>query len=134
MNREVPRSRRLIAALLLVLLTGCQTWQPAMVAPRDLISEEAPSSVRVTKTGGDVVTIKDPIIRNDSIVSAEVGLGTVGIGVATADINALEVRRLNTGRTLAFVGVAVAIALGWTRAVTGSSGGTDPGPGPLPKG
>lgn len=132
MNRDVPRSRRFVAALLAALLAGCQTWQPATVSPGALISEEAPSSVRITRMDGEIVTIKGPIIRNDSILSAEEGLGGV-VGVPTQDIRSLEVRRLDTRKTLLFVAAAVGITVVWTRAATGSSGGTDINDGPLPK-
>ena len=35
-----PLARRFIAALLLVLVTACHSWQPVTVSPRWLIVEE----------------------------------------------------------------------------------------------
>ena len=133
MNRGVPRSRRVVATLLLALLAGCHSWQPTTVSPGALVSEERPLSVRLTLAGGEIVTVNDPIMRNDSIISVEEGQVGV-IGVPTRDINSLEVRRFHAGKTIGFVAATVAIALGWARVATGSSGGAEPGPGPLPKG
>lgn len=132
MHREVPQWRRYLAALLLALLVGCQTWQPTTMTPRALLSAETPMSLRVTRTDGEVVTIKDPAMRNDSIISAEDGLAEV-LGVPEGDVGSLEVWRFSPRRTLAFVAAGVAIALGWASAVTNSTPGSDTGPGPLPK-
>ena len=134
MNSAVPRSRRAMAAFLLVLLGGCQTWQPTSAAPSNVISEEAPSHVRVTRTDGQVVTLKSPIFRNDSLVAAPDDPFSAPTGVARSDIRSMEVRRLSKGRTAAFVAGAVAVALGWARTARTSTGGTNPSPGPLPKG
>ena len=68
MRMRTPLTRRFIAALLMVLLTACHSWQPTTVSPQQLIPEEQPSPVRVTLTNGETVTIKDPTMRNDSIV------------------------------------------------------------------
>ena len=129
----LPRWRRITAGFLLPLLVGCQTWHPTTLSPQAVLSEETPSSMRVTRSDGEVVTIKNPAMRNDSIVSLEEGLVEV-VGVHTIDVNSLEVRRFNASRTLLFVAGAAVVALGWANAVTGSSGGTDPGDPPLPKG
>lgn len=130
MRTRVPLSRRFIAALLLALLTGCQSWQPTTVSPRAVILEERPSSVRVTLTNGAIMTVVDPAMRNDSIVSTEAGVAAV----ASRDVRLFEVRRFSTVKTIAFVIATVAISLGWARAAAGSSGGAEPGEGPLPKG
>ena len=88
--------------------------------------------MRVTRTNGEIVTINDPTMRNDSIISVEEGL-VEALGVPEGDVGSLEVRRFSTRRTLAFVAAGIAIAVGWTTAVTSSSGGTDTDPGPVPK-
>ena len=125
-------TRRLVAALLLLATTGCQTWVPSTMSPSNLVTSEAPSSVRVTRTDGDVLTIREPVIRNDSIVSAAEDQ-IEPVGVPTRDATSVEVRRLNPGKSLLLAAGVVAIALGWTTVATGSGGGTDPGDGPLPK-
>lgn len=133
MKKEVPRSRRFVAALLLVLLTGCQTWQPTTLGARAVLSEEDPTAMRVRRSDGEIVTIKSPVIRNDSIVSAAEGVIEV-VGVPMIEINSLEYRRFDGRKTLLFAAGVVALALGWASAVGGNSGGTDPGDPPLPKG
>ncbi len=130
MRTRVPLALRSTAALLLALLTGCHSWHPTTVSPPAVILEEGPPSVRVTLTNGAIMTVVDPVMRNDSIVSTEAGVG----GVASRDVRLLEVRRFNALKTIGFVVVAVAVGLGWARAASGSSGGAEPGPGPLPKG
>ena len=96
--------QRFIAALLLVLLTACHTWQPITVSPQGWTPEEQPSSVRVTRTSGEVLTIRDPIVRNGSI------LGYTDAGVAAAalaDVRLIEVRHFSVGKT---VGLGVLLA------------------------
>ena len=97
MSKRTPMARRFIAALLMVLLTACHSWQPTTVSPQGWTPEERPSSVRVTRTSGEVLTIRDPIVRNGSI------LGYTDAGVAAAalgDVRLLEVRRVHRGLTI----------------------------------
>ena len=104
MSTRTPLARRVMAALLLVLLTACQTWQPTTVSPQGWTPEERPSSVRITRTSGEVLTVRDPIVRNGSI------LGYTDAGVAAAalgDVRLLEVRRVNIGQSLTLVFASV---------------------------
>ena len=133
MMTEPPRWRRAVAALLLLAFTACHTWHPTTASPRSLIEDEDPSALRVTQANGLAVTVKDPMIRNDSLVSGTSGV-TGPVGVPTGDIQSVEVRRFDKGKTVGFVIGLIAAAVAWTTAVTGdSSGGTGDGPGPLPK-
>ncbi len=103
MNTRTPLVRRVIAALLLVLLTACQSWRPTTVSPQQLIPEERPSSVRVTLTNGETVTVRDPTMRNDSIVGVTDAVGalmTRPVGVASRDVRLLEVRRLSVTKSV----------------------------------
>ena len=114
MRMRTPLARRVIAALLLVLLTACQSWQPTTVSPQQLIPEEQPSPVRVTLTNGETVTIKDPTMRNDSIVGvtdADGALRTSAVGVALRDVRLLEVQHFSVTKTVGLVfGTAVGLA------------------------
>ena len=96
MNTRTPLTRRVIAALLLVLLTACHSWQPTTVSPQRLISEERPSSVRVTLTNGRQLTLVNTSIRNDSIVH-----GDGRAYVPVSDVSTIEVRRLSVWKTIA---------------------------------
>ena len=88
--------RRFMAALPLVLLTACHSWQPTTISPRGWTSDERPSSVRATLTSGDIMTVSDPTLRNDSIVGAMVG-------VASRDVRLLEVKRFSPLKTVGLV-------------------------------
>ena len=102
-TRKPPLARRFIAALLLVLVTACHSWRPTTVSPQQQIPEERPSRVRVTLTDGETVTVKDPTMRNDSIVGVTDAVGalmTRPVGVASRDVRLLEVRRLSVTKSV----------------------------------
>ena len=99
MSTRTPLAQRIIAALLLTLITACQTWRPTYVSPQSLIPVERPSSVRATLRSGAKVTLENPTMRNDSIF----GLTYAGVvGVASRDIGLLEVRKLSIWRSIGF--------------------------------
>lgn len=128
MRTRVPLARRFIAAFLLGLLTGCQSWHPTTLSPRALIPEERPSSVRITLTNGAIITVMDPAMRNDSIVSTEFGVAAW----ASRDVRSLEVQRFSPGKTIGLFLVTVAFAASWASVVPGNSGSVTREP-PLPK-
>ena len=101
--------QRFIAALLMVLLTACQTWQPITVSPQGWTPEERPSSVRITRTSGEVLTVRDPIVRNGSILGdTDAGVAAVALG----DVSLLEVWRLNIGQTIGLgVGLTAVVSI-----------------------
>ena len=110
MRMRTPLTRRFIAALLMVLLTACHSWRPTTVSPQGWTPEEQPSSVRVTRTSGEVMIVRDPIIRNGSILgSSDAGVAAVALG----DVRLLEVRRFHRGQTI-----------GLGAAIGGIAGGT----------
>ena len=116
MSTQSLLARRFIAALLLVLVTACQSWRPSPVSPQQLIPEERPSRVRVTLTDGETVTVKDPTMRNDSIVGVTDAVGALtrrGVKVASRDVRLLEVRRLSVTKN-----IVLAVSLIW---LTGST-------------
>ncbi len=138
MTVRIPPARRSIAALLLALLAGCQSWHATTVNPRTLLPEEQPSYVRLTLTDGTIVTIKNPIVRNDSIVSAEAAEaaqlgGLRSESVALGDVQSVEVERFSTAKTIGLAVVIVGGIFGWARSVGTAGGGGEPGSGPLPK-
>ena len=103
---EKRPQQRFIAALLLVLLTACQTWRPTAASPQTLIPVEQPSSVRATLSGGARVTLENPTMRNDSIF----GVTDAGVvGVASEDLGLLEVRRTSILRS---IGLGFAVLAG----------------------
>ena len=94
MSTRVPLARRFIAALLLVLLTACHSWQLTTVSPQQLIPEEQPSSVRATLTSGEVIVVENLTMRNDSIV----GVTDADVGVSSRDVRLFEVPRFSVGK------------------------------------
>jgi hypothetical protein len=129
---------RLCAAIVLGLLAGCKTWQPAAMGPERLLSEERPAAVRVTVAGGSTMTLKNPMIVNDSIVSSAVpppGLAfpLPRLGVVSADVRSLEVARFSPGRTLGLMAVIAAASIGWATLASESAGGSPPPDGQQPK-
>ena len=117
MSTRTPLARRFIAALLLVLLTACHSWQPTTVSPQQLIAEEQPSSVRVTLMNDETITLEYPTMRNDSIIGVVPYLTGYSRTVAVSDVSRFEVRQPNAGRTrvlllltgLAAIGIAIGI-------------------------
>lgn len=99
------RRYRPMALLLLVLHLGaCTSWQLTTVSPRQVVEAEQPSSVRITQPDGTQVVLKDPAIRNDSIVGTdEAGM----VKQAALDDGVLEVRRLSVGKT---IGLSIGLA------------------------
>ena len=146
---RTPSAKRPVAALLLVLFTGCQTWQPTTASPRTLFPDERPTSVRLTLPDGAVVTISDPVLRNDSIVSAVAPAAVSGstefavfatptapaaLSVALVNVRTLEVKRFSLTRTIGFAALIVVVSLSWARAAGVAAGTGEPGEGPEPKG
>ena len=107
MSMRTPLARRVLAGALMVLLTACQSWQPTAISPQGWTPEERPSSVRATLRSREVITIRDPTVRNDSIVGAT----EADVGVASRDVRLLEVQRFSADKTLGLVlGAAAVVA------------------------
>ncbi len=107
MFARISLPRRVTAAFLVVLLTACHSWRPTAASPQRLIPTEQPSSVRVTLTGGEVVTLQSPTMRSDSIIGV---LGGAVVAVASSDVGWVEVRRFSIWKTIGFVYVSTAVA------------------------
>lgn len=110
------RLRRLRGPAILMLalhVQACVTWRPSMVEPRQLLGQEMPASIRVQTVDGREVVARSPRIVRDTIVggvetcrpdhysqtgaSCEVRDMPVA---ALADIQRIEVRRVDAGRTV----------------------------------
>jgi hypothetical protein len=71
-----------------------------MASPQRLLSEERPPAVRVTSTGGEVFTLQEPHILNDSIARST-AFGPVGM--AARDLRLLEVRSFSVAKSVGFI-------------------------------
>ncbi len=100
--------QRFIAALLMVLLTSCQTWRPTTVSPQGWTPEERPPSVRATLTSGEIITVWSPRVRNDSIVAARDFPGAAAVSLR--DVRLLEVQRTDVAAGIG-LGLLVSVAV-----------------------
>ena len=90
-------------------------WEPVHVAPRQFIEDERPGGIRVQYGAGVVQVLKQPRIRNDSIV--EEGLRcsngrceAANTVVPLVSVTRLEVRTTDVGKTIiAIVGTSALI-------------------------
>jgi hypothetical protein len=108
------RRYRPIALLLLGLHLGaCSRWEPTTVSPREVIEEQEPSAVRLTRTDGTRVEMKEPVIRSDSMQSEEcqriqrpwrVECEAAG-PIALGDIQSLDVRHTDAVASVAAIAV-----------------------------
>ena len=124
--------------LVLAATSACRTWQPTTMTPERLIATERPERVRVTVPGGATVTLRNPIVVNDSIVASVVPdaqgpFATARPGVPTAAVEGLEVSRLSRARTIAMGVGIVAISFGWARFAGSNNSGEPPVDPPLEK-
>ena len=114
------RRYRPVALILFVLhLTGCYSWQPVAVSPRQLIEEEEPGLIRILQTDGTQMELRDARVEADSLtarVSSRLRTGTVRI--ALTDISAVQARRLKSAATLALGAVVIAVPTVWYRLVS----------------
>ena len=112
MRSRTPLTRRVIAALLMVPLTGCYSWQPTTVSPAGWTPEERPSSVRATLTSGRTIILEDPTMRNDSITGIVQDPTGYRRTVAVSDVSTVEVRRIDTVMSMFFAVFIPVLAIG----------------------
>jgi hypothetical protein len=122
------------AFLALVLLSGCKSWQPVMDTPESWIARENPREVRLTAATGDQMTIRRPIVVNDSIVSesARVAVGPFAPprrGVRLSDVHGFEVPRFDAVKTAGLAAGFLAVSISWAR-TAGKHGGGQQSPEP----
>jgi len=117
------RCRTLAVLLGAVQLGACAaSWQPSIQGPRELIEQDPPAHIRVTRTDSSRVEVSRPLIVNDSIATpteecrtSVAGGGRYGCTtgapaalVALTDVAGIEVRRRNPA---GIVGLAVLAGL-----------------------
>ena len=115
MNKSATLRRyRPTALLILVLyLAGCYAWQPVTVSPRQFIEEERPEHIRIIQSDGTRTGFINPRVAGDSVVvilSRYQSSGEMVI-IALTDITSIEVRRINSGATLAVGAMLLAFRL-----------------------
>lgn len=137
MTAGAKTRRATVPLLLLLLTTGCKTWEPVRSDVRTLLAEERPSSVRLRSSDGREMTLRNPVLVNDSLVTGAAPPTNMVVvparaGVRADEIATLEVARFSAGRSAALAAAVLGASLGWAR-LQGAGLGREDRPGPLPK-
>jgi hypothetical protein len=103
-------SRCSALAVLVLLLTGCYTWQPYEHGPMLIAGESLPHSLRATRRDSTQVTLTAPFLRSDTLFGH---LDGDTVAVPVPDIARVQRLGFSTVRTLGLVLVPAA-ALGLT--------------------
>lgn len=134
---RIPGRRGLALSLTLLLLGGCKSWHPVPGDPAQVLTDQRPATVRVTDASGRLVTVRHPVVRNDSIVTSDtdvMGQPLRAEGVAGTEVGQVSVQRFSPVRTVLFAAAIVVAGVSWVKVNgDGDRGTTPPTPGP-PKG
>ena len=101
--------RTVVLAATLLQVSGCSSWQTAPGLNSAALVQERPSRVRLRLTSGQLVELRRPALRGDSVVGLVKGDTTQ---VAAADVASTGLRRFSVGRTAARVGLAFGVLFG----------------------
>ena len=109
---DIGTGRRVVGcALLAGQLWSCTSWRVSEVAPRQLVEEQAPSRVRVTRANGTKLILANPKLQGDTLYGSDSTGATRGAGVPLADVKQVAVRRGDGLKTVGLVlGTAVVVA------------------------
>jgi len=116
-----PSYRKSVSILLmsvLILQVGCRGWIEKPIVPDTGIAIRQRGILRVTKTDGAVITLRDSFITNDSIVGFFADEPLRRATVARTDVTKIELRGDTTPRAVRVAGKAyVGVVLGLILAV-----------------
>lgn len=106
--------------LSLLLLAACTRWAPGpMPQPEEGQPATLPSAhVRLLLDGGQVIELRDALIRGDSIFGTPVSqarwpIDTTAKAIALAQVVRLEVRRPAPAKTAVLVGSVIGMGAFW---------------------
>lgn len=102
--------RRLVCALLqlVTLVSGCSSWQVQTGPVPDVVAQNHPKKLRVTRVDQSLMVLENPRIRNDTLFgvrapsSGEDTSSAIG-EVALADVTHVAIRRTDGTKTALFV-------------------------------
>lgn len=103
-----------------LLLSGCRSWRVQEVSPAEFMAERRPDQVRLRRPDGSQLVVRQPLVRNDSVVSQAPGDTS---GIPLSEVSAVAVRKLDGIKT---VGVVVLVT-GVSAALACVAGGCDYG-------
>lgn len=98
---------RVIALLLCAMsVTGCTSWRAATAVELvQIVARDRPYDIRIARSNGEQIRLRDPIMRQDSITDGRAS-------VAVADIERGEVRRFSGRKTLLLIATIPTLAFG----------------------
>lgn len=110
MKNPTSQFRRLVAVVVLPMyLAACTSWQVQEVAPAQMLEEEQPTEVRVTRTDGSAFVLENPQVSGDTLSGVRDGL-QMSISLSTVD--AIAVRKSDTGKTIGVAFLSVVLVAG----------------------
>jgi hypothetical protein len=75
------------------LTAGCMQWKAVDLDGPGIAPQDVTAEVRITRSDGDTITLRDAAIRADSITGLEDDGSAAA--VALSDVHGLEARRVN---------------------------------------
>ena len=97
--------RRLTCCLLLpVYLAGCSSWYVQEVSPQQLIAEEQPGKIRVTRTDGSQVVLEQPRVSGDTLMGCQI-IEVQGqqrcprVSIPLSDVTDVAIPKTDAGKT-----------------------------------
>jgi hypothetical protein len=94
---------------MVLYLGACTGWQVQPVAPAQFVADEQPSQIRVTTADTHKLVLKNPIVRNDSILGRASGQMK---GAPLGEVRQVETLKIQVDRTVMLVvGFAAAIGM-----------------------
>lgn len=93
-----------ILMALLIVNVGCRGWIEKPIVPDTGIGMPQSGPLRVTKTDGAIITLRDFVVGNDSIVGFLADGPRLRTAVARTDVTKIEVRGDTTPRGVRIAG------------------------------
>jgi len=126
MSVQLPHRKSVSILLMSVMMfqIGCRGWIEKPIVPDTGIGIPQRGLLRVTKTDGAIITLRDFVVRNDSIVGFFSDGPRLRAAVARTDVTKIEVRGDTTPRGVriagkAYLGVVMVLMLALAVSVTG---------------
>jgi hypothetical protein len=118
MRLSYQKSVSILLMSVLILQVGCRGWIEKSIVPDTGMAIPQRGILRVTKTDGAVITLRDSFITTDSIVGFFADEPLRRAAVARTDVTKIELRGDTTPRTIRVAGKAyVGVVLGLIVAV-----------------
>ena len=71
------RARQILSLIVMIsYLAGCTSWRVQPVAPEQLVESQRPSKIRVETTQHEKLVLKQPFVRDDSLMGYADGRAT----------------------------------------------------------